>query len=164
MTRGEVARLVATLMAAYPQAQMTVATSKVYEHQLGDLDREVATVAVERLINTANWLPTVAQIRAAAAEVKYGPRRLGGEAWGDVVAAMRRVGFYRLPRFDDPIVADAVAMLGWQSLCSSENEVSDRARFIELYDGLAERARKNTVAAKGLLPSGTQAPRLEGRS
>lgn len=161
MTPLESAKVVAMLMAAYPQAQMTRQTSGMYEHMLADLDREVATAAVERLIGSAKWLPTIAEIRFAAAEVKHGPRRLGGEAWGDVVAAMRKVGWYGRPKFDDPLVADAVRMLGWQALCSSTNEVADRARFVELYDGLAERNRRETVVAKGLaLPAGPVVPQL----
>lgn len=161
MKPSESANLVAVLMAAFPQSKMTSQTSAVYERQLADLDVECATVAVERLVNTVNWLPTVAQIRFAAAEVKHGPRRLGGEAWGDVVAAMRKVGWYGHPKFDDSLVADAVRMLGWQALCSSTNEVADRARFVELYDGLAERNRRETVVAKGLaLPAGQLAPQL----
>jgi len=162
MTPIESAKVVAMLMAAYPQAQMTRQTSGMYERMLADLDRDVAVAAVERLIGSAKWLPTIAEIRFAAAEVRYGPRRLGGEAWGDVVAEMRRVGSYGAPRFQDPIVTDAVRMLGWQGLCSSTNEVADRARFVELYDGLAERNRKETVVSKGLaLPVGPGAPQLE---
>jgi hypothetical protein len=161
MKPSESANLVATLMAAFPQSKMTSATSAVYERQLADLDVRCVTVAVERLVNTLNWLPTIAQIRAEAATVLHGHRRLGGEAWGDVVAEMRRVGWYGVPRFDDPVVSDAVRMLGWQGLCSSTNEIADRARFTELYDGLAERQRKETVVSIGLaLPAAQAVPRI----
>lgn len=161
MKAADAAKLVATLMAAYPQAQMTAATSGLYERMLEDLDRDTSSAAVERLIKTSKWLPTVAEIRAAAAEVTHGPKRLGGEAWGEVIAEIRRVGWYGSPIFTDPLVGQAVRMLGWQTLCVSTNEMSDRARFIELYDGLAERERSNTVASIGLqLPAGVPIPRL----
>lgn len=163
MTATESAKVVAMLIAAYPQAQMTRQTSGIYERMLADLDRAVAVAAVERLIGSSRFLPTIAEIRFAAAEVLHGHRRLGGEAWGDVVAEMRRVGWYGRPRFADPVVGDVVRMLGWQGLCSSGNETADRARFIELYDGLAERNRKETVVSKGLALPECQAPAQLGK-
>jgi hypothetical protein len=68
--------------------------------------------------------------------------RAGGEGWSDVLAAVSRYGYYREPAFGDPLVARCVTALGWKNLCTSENAIADRARFIELYDRLAAQERR----------------------
>lgn len=153
MTTVEAAELVAVLLGAYPSARVNEQTCKIYESMLKDLDRDSAARAVSRLLATSKFLPAIAEIRAEATTVEHGHRRLGGEAWGDVGLAVRRFGRYEHPVFDDQIVAECVRQMGWLSLCNSTNEVADRARFIELYDGLAQRDRRELVAgAANALP------------
>lgn len=156
MTKAEAAKLVAVLLASYPntpQARVsssgqTVQTSEVYERMLADLEYPTANAAVERLLATSRFMPTVAEIRDACMDLIHGDQRAGGEAWGECVKAISRWGIYRVPgvdfMFSDPLVARCVAALGWQNLCNSENQAADRARFIELYDRLAVGARRDT--------------------
>lgn len=159
MKKSEAAKIVATLSAAFPRPQMTEPTMKVYEMFLEDLPFEAGELAARRLIATAKFLPTIAEIRAAATELALGPRRLGGEAWGDVGAAIREFGRYQAPNFEDPLTAECVRQLGWLTLCDSTNDVADRARFVELYDGLALRQRADAVAGASLaLPAPSAAP------
>lgn len=153
MTKAEAAELVALVVAQWPQTAVTDKTSMVYEAALLDLDFAVAQVAVSRLAKTARWLPTVAEIREVAADLVHGPKRLGTEAWGDVGDEVRRVGAYGLPRFTDPIVAEAVRVIGWRTICLGDNDVSDRARFIDVYEGLQQRARTDIVANHALPPA-----------
>lgn len=168
MTPSDGAKLVSMLLAAYPAGQFGNASAGLYERELADLDVAAASAAVTRLVRSSKWLPTISEIRSAAAELAHGPRRLGAEGWGDVTDAVRRVGSYRpAPEFTDPIAGECVRLLGWQNLCLGTNESADRARFIELYDGLAARARANVVAAPGLSAPSTvarmpafRAPRL----
>jgi len=150
MKPSEVSELVAILVSAFPRPPITPQTSQVYESILADLNGEVARKAVARLIATTKWLPTIAEIRAACVETEKGARRAGGEAWGDVGDAVRRFGRYGSPEFSDPITADCVRQMGWLSLCDSTNDTADRARFIELYDELAKRARADEVAGPAL--------------
>ncbi len=147
----EAAKLVAMLVAAYRDAAVSEQTSEVYETMLRDLDFELAKRAVQRLICSSKWLPTVAEIRAAAADVQHGPVRAGGEAWGDLVEAIRRVGSYRpAPTFADPLVNECVKAMGWRELCLGSNDAADRAKFVSLYDSLAGRERSNLVAGVAL--------------
>lgn len=158
MTQIEVAQLTAMLVSAFPQSSFTEASHELYEAMLRDIDLDAGMLAVQRLIATNKWLPTIAEIRAVAAEIKYGTKRLGAEAWGDVSDAVRRVGAYEAPPpFKDPLVGECVRLLGWLALCRGTNEVSDRARFIELYDGLQERERRD-VTAGYRLPAPTARP------
>lgn len=153
MTRAEAAKLVAALLAIYPNAVVSTATSVAYERLLGDLDFAVAEQAIDRLAKLQKFLPTVAEIRLAADEIVHGPKRLGLEAWGDVVEQIRRAGAYQDPKFTDPVVAECVGRMGWRNLCLTENETADRARFVELYGALSERARLDRVSGVPLPPA-----------
>lgn len=163
MTNSQVAKIVAVLMVSYPNARWipttpgrngepdVPGTSTAYEHMLRDLDYETTNAAVERIIATKpQFPPTVAEIREAVLALTVGETRPGGSAWGDVVKAIRRYGYMRSPgkdfKFDDPLVAEAVSAMDWVELCSSENQVADRARFIELYDRLAATSRRSQLS------------------
>jgi hypothetical protein len=154
VTDAETAKLVAILLAAYPHARVHPQTSAAYERMLRDLSSPVAAAAVQRLIATSKYLPTIAEIREVAASLTVGEVAAGGEAWGQVLRAIRRYGAYRQPGEDfalDPLALRCVRALGWTDLCTSENAVADRARFIELYDRLAATERREQVA--GHLPA-----------
>lgn len=166
MTDDESTKIWACISAGYPAAMARMgdaqarASSAVYRRMLADLDYPTVNAAVEGLIATSKFLPTVAEIREAAASLTAGPVRAGGEAWGDVLMAVRRFGINRRPEFADPLTAAAVHALGWRELCNSENQTADRARFIELYDQIAHRRRHEYIAAG--LPAARQLRELRG--
>ena len=154
MTPKEAIKVVGVLCAVYPAARMTEATIEIYESLLQELEFDVARAAVERLVRTSKFLPTVAEILEAAAENTLGPQRTGVEAWGDVMKAIRRFGYIELPTFDDPIVTECVRVMGWRNLCLNDvPESVDRARFSELYADLQKKQRARDVSEPGrLLP------------
>lgn len=143
MTESETMALVALLFQAYAGAPgATEERADIYRQLLSDLDAETAVLAVQGLIRTSKWLPTIAEIRAAATARDLGPQRSAAEAWGDVTHAIRYVGAYGAPIFQDPAVAAAVRALGWESLCIGDSSaMSDRARFCEIYDSVTQRTR-----------------------
>jgi hypothetical protein len=150
MTQAESAKLVAVLMAAFPSNRATSATSQIYERMLADLDYPEANAAVERLLATSRFMPTVAEIRETALAITVGEQKPGGEAWGSVLKAISEQGYMRTPgvdfHFTDPTTARCVAIMRWDKLCSSESEVADRARFTEMYDKLAVQDRRRQLS------------------
>jgi hypothetical protein len=156
VTRPEAAKLVAVIIAACPaqgsklDRERQLAMVDAFEALLGDLEYTHAAAAVRVLLQTRTWMPSVADIRATVVELERGPVRAGGDAWGGVLAAMKREGAYREPGTDfvfrDPVTMRCVQRLGWQELCLSENTIADRARFIQLYDELAQQARKEQAS------------------
>lgn len=164
MTPTEAGDIVGLLLASYPtqRQRMTredsAAMTKAYASALQDLDATAARAAVSALVLTEAWIPTIAAIRLKAAELGGGRRRTSGEAWGDVVDAMRRYGSHRAPgvdfEFGDPLVADCVRRLGWRDLCASENQVADRAHFMRMYEDVAQPAERDRATAGALPTSG----------
>lgn len=167
MNRTETARLVTVMLSAVPSNRVdpksVPSMVDAYTDLLGDLTYEQCSAALRVLLQTRTWLPSVADIRSTALELQRGPRRAGGDAWGGVIRAISAEGVHRTPGVDfvfrDPVTARCVAALGWESLCNSENPHSDRARFIELYDKLAEQDRKEQQAP--LLSVASEQRRLE---
>ena len=48
-----------------------------------------------------------------------------------------------VPEFSSPVIAKVVRSLGWNELCSSENEIADRARFLQAFETEARRAHQD---------------------
>jgi hypothetical protein len=148
MNRQEAGKIVAVIVAACPGQSVRLDGARVasmidtFAALLDDVPYEAANAAVRVLLQTRTWMPSVADIRQTVLELAVGPVRPGGEAWHDFLEAVSRYGAYRSPSFEDPIVSRVVGSLGWKELCLSENQVADRARFIELYDQLASQSRR----------------------
>jgi hypothetical protein len=156
MTRPEAARLVTVIFAACPAQSaklghdQQIAMVDAFATLLDDVPYEHANAAVRVLLQTRPWMPSVADIRATVRELLHGPVPPGGEQWGVVLKAIGKYGAWRTPGvdfvFDDAITAKCVEALGWRMLCLSDNPVADRARFVEMYDKLAEQSRREDVA------------------
>ena len=163
MTPAEAAKAVAMLQAAYPAARWSEPTIDLYEHLLAELDFNLARDAIVRIIRSSKFLPTVAEILDAVADIGIGPMRSAVEAWGDVVMAIRLTGYIGVPKFSDPLVADCVRAMGWRNLCIGDSpEASDRARFCELYQDKQRKQRVLDVSEPGrLLPVRSEGSRAE---
>ena len=98
MNELEAQKLVTVIAAAWPgQVSRLTPTQQadqqqIYRRMLADLDYPVVNAAVERLIATSKFFPTIAEIREACVYTIEGDRRTGLEAWGDVVRAIGRQG------------------------------------------------------------------------
>lgn len=150
---ADIAKLIGVMAAGFPNTQVTDATVEVYVTMLKDVPLDLLTIAVQQCMAESEFLPTVAKVREKALTLSapVAPEPL--EAWGIVQKEIQRTGFYRLPKFDDPIIAKAVDCIGWQTLCSSENPIADRAHFSKIYEGLlrqAENDRRMLPAARQL--------------
>lgn len=139
----ELVKLIGVMASAYPNTQIEEATINVYVRMLKDLPLEVVTLAVQQAMAESEFIPTIARIRDKALAMTRQCHVSALEAWGLVKRAMQRTGFYRSPTFDDPIITKAVECMGWQTLCSSENEVADRAHFSKVYDSLVRREEED---------------------
>ena len=157
MTKTEAAKLVTRLVGFFPQSQFSEANAEAYESVLVTMDHESTAEAIFRLVTTSKWLPTIAEIRAAAVDIQLGPLKSGVEAWAEVMEETGRVGYCGRPSFTDETIRRVVQSMGWEQLCLSQNLASDRARFCELYDTWATRDRRDAQAGAQLPPAGSRA-------
>ena len=128
------------LFSAYVHAKVDDGTVAIYARLLSDIPPCDLQTVVDQAIAECRFLPTVAELRERFHALT---RTLGQpsatEAWGEVQAQIRAVGYIGTPYFANDVTAQVVRHLGWRDLCASENAIADRAHFMRMYDQLVER-------------------------
>lgn len=150
-TNKQIDMAMAALDAAYPQhfkqlsdEQVTIAR-RLYHRILADIDGALIEAAVLHWLSTARpFHPSPGELRDMAYSLSS-HQNSAEEAWGQVKRAISQYGVYRIPQFDDSLVADAANVIGWRELCLSENEVANRAHFFKVYDALKARKRNDDL-------------------
>lgn len=157
----KISDILAMLLIAYPNAPVTPGTFPLYERMLSDLPVEALETAVLQWIATSKFFPTVAELRECAfrlaADCYQHPSP--AEAYGLVVAEIRRIGIYGQPKFQSDLVAKTVKYMGWREICSSEEPQIVRAQFLKMYEQLQQREiedAKLIPAARRLKAGGEQ--------
>lgn len=137
------------LFSAYVNAKVDEGTVAIYTRLLADIPVGDLQTVIDQAIAESRFLPSVAELRDRYHALT---RTLGqpsaSEAWGEVMAQIRAVGYIGTPTFSHDVTAQVVRHLGWRDLCASENVVADRAHFMRMYDQLIERGN----AVRKLLP------------
>ena len=117
---------------------------------LSDLDAELLRAAALQHMAASKWFPTVAELREIVAALLSERPATAMEEWGLVVETFSDLRFYRyadgyhkFPAFENAITARVVQAMGWTRLKESEDSTADRARFLQAYDTLAQRARED---------------------
>src|SRR5688572_17253271 len=155
MDRDQAAKIVAVLFSSYPQSKYDRDNAQAFVDGIVDLDAATCGAAVQRLIRTNRFLPSISEIREACSARKHGALRTGEEAYATLTEAVRRHGRdygQGSPRFSDPLIARCIGIWGsWNDVCGSpSDDPGGRARFIELYDELASRHREDVSSGMPL--------------
>lgn len=152
-----------SMRAAFPQREVPVSTLALYSRQLVDLDPAAVVDAIERLIRTSRFFPTIAEIREAA--VAGGPTEgLAELAWAEVQREVRRVGDHgaahlrqfrggvfiepERPVFSSPVTVAAVESVTWKLICHGD-PASVREQFLWTWKNLVTGLVKRGAAADG---------------
>lgn len=150
-SKAEIAKLLAILAMAFPSFRERAETRwaemvNAYHLILGDLDADGLMKAAILLGRTQTFFPSAGEL----ARAYYGLRDLAKgvptaqEAWYEVKRLFRK-GYSRLkvPTVEDvshPRIWKALEGIGgWLVLCNSENDVADRARYLQAYEVYTER-------------------------
>lgn len=137
----------ATLASVYERLEK-IASDEVLSEQwyrmLSDLSNEQFKYAVEAIIKTQKFAPTIADIREKALEYGREDELSSEEAWLIVINDVRKFGSYREPKYQDWKLEAAKNAIGWQSLCdmTEENKSIIRAQFMRIYDSFKNRQRQ----------------------
>jgi len=157
----KIVELIGVLTAVFPN-HLNGEGVKTYARLLSDIPLPLLTIAIEQCANDCTFFPKPVEIRDRVMKISQIAPANAGEAWEEVMIAMKRDGFHKHPKFDDPIIQRAVEAMDWQALCSSENTIADRAHFMKIYDQLIERSKQDAkllpsaIAMRKELTSGTK--------
>jgi hypothetical protein len=136
--KSEIIKALTVLSAAYPRFELTDATVSIYVRLLADLDFELLKAATLQCATINTFFPSVAEIRAAAEELQAMAEGIPteAEAWQNVLQQIGMVGSSGQPQFRHPLIEQVVRQFGWRNLCMSENQIADRARFMDVFEKL----------------------------
>ena len=164
MNREETSRVVAVLMAVYPDRPVVPGTVAGWALALDDVPYADAMVAAQVWIKTSRFFPTPSQIRELLAEATAGIPEWEA-AWDEVASRRRRRGIYVGERWGNdegawssPAVEAALRLVGgYAAFCAVEtgDEGTMRAQFRDAYT----RAR---TAAVRRVQLGDDTPALPG--
>ena len=149
MKKSEILELMRLVVASYPRAKITPATTEAYCALLLDLDHEATERAIVAHIATSVFFPAVSEIREAVVEYSL-ELPTGPEAWTYVLEAVKHSGRgFSIAESSWPReVQDAVRTIGWLALCTATNPTQTRAAFIKAYEAI----RRRSVIAMNLVP------------
>ena len=145
MNRAECARILAVIAAAYTAFAVDDLVLGVWHTKFEDLTYQAAETALRRHLALSPFPPTIADIRKQVAAV-FGPEDItAGDAWGELMEAVRR--FY-VPKGPEalasmrPSVARVAQMIGWRQIYLDDNVPALRAHFMRMFEQVQERERR----------------------
>tara|TARA_R110002050_G_scaffold251714_1_gene389991 strand:+ start:257 stop:775 length:519 start_codon:yes stop_codon:yes gene_type:complete len=131
----------------------------IYIDNLYDLDPAELTIAVDEIIRTENFFPSIAKIREVA--LIGGNDLSSGEAWSEVCQRIQRSGMNGGTKgFSPSTTAAILACGGYPQLCQSSNPSNDRYIFTRAYDAHILRTNRQKVNQKHIISSDTKMPFL----
>lgn len=141
MTADGFKRGMLVLEAAYPGRfrEFSKTHYRIWFGFLGDVGDREWEMAVAYAVRNRSVAPTIAELR------KVATGGLGGldeeEAWGLVVEAVRKVGRYGVPEFEDEALTRAVRAVGWDAICDCgvDGLSAIRAHFYRTYEAMKKR-------------------------
>ncbi len=156
MVKSEVSKILTIIASVYPKFYIPEdeekATYKVdiWYSFLKDLDYNVAQLAVQKLVMTNKFPPSIAEIREIAAKIASGESASAGEAWGEVESAIHRYGScrYDATRLEEAMnslsetTRRVVKWMNWTEICDSENLGVVRGQFMKIYDTESKRVEE----------------------
>lgn len=148
MDKKEFGVLAAAIRTYYPKEQIlpNQQALELWYRELQDIPFPVAEATLRQWVATNKWSPTIADIREGAATVQHGSMKDWGEAWEEVLAAVRKYGLYNQGKALDslePLTRTAAERTGFRNICLSENIGMERANFRMIYESLTEREKTN---------------------
>lgn len=146
MKDSEAKAMANTLFGGYPLLRVSDATLDVYRQAFSAMTVERALLIINRLhVTHKERPPNLGQVLEACTVQDSGARISGEEAYTQLTKAAQRYGrSYGSddpPPKLDPLVVRALGVWGsWNQFCNSpDDDAAGRARFIALYDQLAQR-------------------------
>ena len=136
------------LLASVFEKLERVTTDKFLSEQwykmLSDLTDEQFKYAVEVIVKTQKFAPTISEIRKKAVEFNHQFDLTPEEAWTIVYRDVQEKGYYREPVYDDWKLEAVKEAIGWKSLCDMTVETKPilRAQFMKMYEAFSQRQKQ----------------------
>lgn len=161
-TRGDIQGIIAYMKSSFPnyhpELDGEINTVDVLFDQLGDMDTDTLRMAVRAACMPGTgrqFAPSSDEIRVAITNLHAQAAGVPttAEAWGAIMESFNRTSFHQPTLLDNPLVKEAIRCMGGLSVIGmSENLPAERARFLQFYDELRQRALSDVA----MLPAITE--------
>ena len=161
-----VLKMLTTAKNAFPHCQATSETLMLYVSMLEDLTVVEIKAALYKLMKTAKFFPTIAEIREAADSVKTQAngtaKPTAEQAWFEAKENVRKHGCYQRWDFSCKEVERACRYFGIEDLImlSAGEENVARAQFFKIYNSILARQKEQEENNQVLLCMGAAANEL----
>ena len=159
MTREETIQVLSILKAAYPKFYSNLTREgamqiiELWSVMFVNDDAEHVKTALYKHIATSAYPPAIADIRKAMLFVTDSDETDIGDAWGEVMRAVRNFGYMSEAEALESlnsVTRKAVESMGYQNICMSENLMADRAHFFKIYETMEKREKENKLLPQAL--------------
>jgi len=155
MTLDEATKLVGWAIANFPSLQEREMgpTAALWYKMMSDIPYNIAEAALTKVLSTAKYFPTIAEILEAVAEITSPEIDTAAKAWGEVEKAIRIYGYYREAEAlasMSPQTAKVAKYIGWREICLSEEPGVVRGQFLKMYAQVTEREQKEKLLPPNL--------------
>lgn len=168
--RKQIIMLLGPYVALFPSCKLDAAGLGLYARALQELPAAAIEAAMNKLVKTCRFFPTVAEItQEAEALMEYASERNGGvhtptaaEAWSEVQTLAKRIGTWSEWHCSHPYVRAAAERFGIYELSTlpADGVNTARAQFMRMYESVREQGRQSRLNANTLKSLG-QAKVLE---
>lgn len=163
-TLVQLSKLLGTLFLSYPAFSKKMSGTeredmfRAYHLILGDLDADLLLKAALGIVGTNTFYPAAGELRRAYFDLVDSAANVPDayQAWAEVKALFRR-GYSRMhPPTEESVTHPRVLAAldgigGWRALCSSENDMADRARYIQAYETYTKRDQYHERMLPGVM-------------
>lgn len=162
MKASDVVAEIRKLAAAFPRSPVPAETVAIYAAALCDLEPAQLAGAVAKAILCSPFFPSIAELRTFAAE-SCAALPDAESVLGEILEAIRSRGWIDPPKAGElsPVAEATVAVVGWDTLCRSENIEADRAHLLRIAATMRKRAVERVNLGSAGLPAGVPCPPLE---
>lgn len=143
MTKEDFLKGMTILTSAYAK-DFTQEQMEVWYSMLGKYTSEEFSSAIQELIKTEKYFPSIAHITEQIAKAKLADIPTAEEEWDEVIYAVHRFGSYRETEAMDslkPYTKKIAGYIGYQRICmaSPEEQVWNKKEFIGEYNALKDK-------------------------
>jgi len=151
MNKKEFAIIVAAIEHTYKTQPVTKETMKIWYECLKDIDYEIADKAIQKIIMTNKFYPSIAEIREACYELIHGEQISGEQAWNIFKKHINLHSThedYEKLKADYPEVYKIVSHLGARDLLMG-NPSFVRPEFERIFNQSQDSSKKNKLISEG---------------
>ena len=147
MTKEDFIKCIKMLSIAYNK-DFTEEQVEVWYSMLGEYTIEEFSKAIQDLIKTEEYLPSIAHITKAIAKQHTSNLSNAEDEWQEVLKAIRQYGYYRKEQALEslkPYTAKIVNYIGFERICMAtpEEQTWNKKNFITEYNTLKDTLTEN---------------------